>query len=120
MEKFNFAAWHEELGSSGAWMDDVTASALQHWHDRALSIWNNAGSPELPVSPQADWEDGYATLPPFARWLVRHSPATGKWFSEQEWAESSEELNNRLYHSAQFWQCCAMFINTLNTAYEFV
>ena len=121
---FDFAAWHESLSgfTSGAWIDAPTATVLQHWHDHALSIWTKAGCPELPVSPQAISDDDgtYADLPQFATWLLRHGPATGVWFTEQCFAAENAVLNDQLNYSSEFWQCCAMFSNTLNMASAFV
>lgn len=118
MKDFNFTAWHD-AAVARAWIDDVTASALQHWHDQALNIWIKAGSPQLPVAADANAPGHDGDNPPFADWLLRHSPAQGKWCCEQQ-ANPRSEFNVALNYSTEFWQCCALFINTLNTVYDFV
>lgn len=118
---FNFSDWHESLSgfTSGAWVDEPTAKVLQHWHDHALGIWVKAGQPTLPVAPAASAADD-PSLPAFATWLLGNGPATGQWFVEQCMHADNAELNMQLDYAFAFWQCCAMFTDTLNAAWAFV
>lgn len=119
---FDFAAWHDSLSgfTSGAWIDAPTAAALQHWHDHALSIWTKAGCPQLPVSADANPPGTDGDNPPFTDWLLRHSAATGQWFIDQCGHADNAALDDQLNYAHSFWQCCAMFTATLNTAWAFV